>query len=291
MMRYTGDREVTSFTVAEDAEILSVRRAALVIGHPGHELRLYGWLAAVRPQVFILTDGSGTTGIGRIASSSQVLAKTGSPLGKICAPFSDAGIYEAIRDCNIEEFLTLVDDLADTFMRDEIELVVSDANEGYNPTHDLCREIAQAAVEKVRHMSGRLIPHYEFCLTEWEHGSTYAHGERCVHTQLDHATLVAKIEASRAYAELQDEVDRALAVSGVEHFRVECLKRVDDWATIDETYKPQYEVWGEQRVAEGKYASVLRFRQHILPIFLALRAHASFFEPLLPAEEIQAFSL
>jgi hypothetical protein len=291
MARYTGDREVTSFTVAEDAEIFSVSRAALVIGHPGHELRVYGWLAAVRPQVFILTDGSGTTGMGRIASSSQLLAKTGSPLGKICAPFSDAGIYQAIRDCNIDKFLTLVDDLADTFMRDEIELVVSDANEGYNPTHDLCREIAQAAVEKIRHMSGRLIPHYEFCLTEWEHGSTYAHGERCVHTQLNHATLVAKIEASRAYAELQNEVDRALMMGGAEHFRVECLKRVDGWAPIDQAYKPQYEIWGEQRVAEGKYTSVLRFHEHILPILLGLRAHASFFNPAMVGEEMQALSL
>src|ERR1700730_3576329 len=95
-----GVREVTNMAVAEDAEILSVTRAALVIGHPGHELRVYGWLASARPQVFILTDGSGTTGIGRTASSSRVLAGAGSPLGKICAPFSDAGIYEAIRDSN-----------------------------------------------------------------------------------------------------------------------------------------------------------------------------------------------
>lgn len=282
---------MTKLAFAEDVEVLSATRAALVIGHPGHELRVYGWLASVRPQVFILTDGSGTTGIGRMASSSQVLARVGSPLGKICAPFSDAGIYKAICDGNIRKFLTLVDDLADTFVRDQIELVVSDANEGYNPTHDLCREIAHAAVGKIRQTSGRIIPHYEFCLTEWEHGSRYAHGERCVHTQLSDATLVAKIEASRAYTELQDEVDRALALSGAEHFRVECLKRVDEWAAIDETYKPQYEVWGEQRVAEGKYASVLRFREHIVPIFLALRAHASFCKPLLPSEEMQAFSV
>lgn len=279
---------MTSLAVAQDTEILLVARGALVIGHPGHELRVYGWLASVSPQVFILTDGSGTTGIGRTASSSQVLERAGSPAGKICAPFTDAEIYKAIRDGNIAEFLTLVDDLADSFVRDQIELVVSDANEGYNPTHDLCREIARAAVEKVRQVSGRVISHYEFCLTEWQYGATYDHGERCIHTHLSDAMLAAKIEASRAYMELQGEVDRALAVSGAEHFRVECLRRVDEWPPVDEDYKPQYEIWGEQRVAEGKYASVLRFREHILPIFLALRAHASLCILPLPAEEEQA---
>lgn len=281
---------MTSLAVADDAEILSVARGALVIGHPGHELRVYGWLTSVRPQVFILTDGSGTTGIGRMASSAQVLERSGSSVGKICAPFSDAEIYKAIRDGNVAEFLTLVDELADTFVSDEIELVVSDANEGYNPTHDLCREIACATVEKVRQISGRIIPHYEFCLTEWEHGATYDHGERCIHTKLSDATLIAKIAASRGYMELHDEVDRALAVSGVEHFRMECLRRVDGWAPIDEEYKPQYEIWGEQRVAEGKYASVLRFCEHILPIFLALRAHASLNESPLPVEGSLSFS-
>src|SRR5207253_5484219 len=32
-------------------------RAALVIAHPGHELRVYHWLRLARPSVFILTDG------------------------------------------------------------------------------------------------------------------------------------------------------------------------------------------------------------------------------------------
>ncbi|HEY2913390.1 MAG TPA: hypothetical protein VGK21_08530, partial [Candidatus Angelobacter sp.] len=43
------------------------------------------------------------------------------------------------------------------------------------------------------------------------------------------------------------------------------------WA---ESGKPHYERWGEQRKAEGKYASVIRYREHIVPIVTAIREHA-----------------
>ena len=38
---------------------LSEQRAVLVVAHPGHELRVHGWLELARPTVCILTDGSG----------------------------------------------------------------------------------------------------------------------------------------------------------------------------------------------------------------------------------------
>jgi hypothetical protein len=43
------------------------------------------------------------------------------------------------------------------------------------------------------------------------------------------------------------------------------------WA---ESGKPHYERWGEQRKAEGKYVSVIRYREHIVPIVTAIREHA-----------------
>lgn len=38
-------------------QTISSGRAALVVAHPGHELRVYGWLEQARPRVFVLTDG------------------------------------------------------------------------------------------------------------------------------------------------------------------------------------------------------------------------------------------
>jgi hypothetical protein len=42
------------------ASALPDGRAALVIAHPGHELRALHWLRLSRPCVFVLTDGSGS---------------------------------------------------------------------------------------------------------------------------------------------------------------------------------------------------------------------------------------
>jgi hypothetical protein len=132
--------------------------------------------------------------------------------------------------------------------------------------------------------------HYEFCLTEWRDGAPDAHDERCVHVRLNDADLVAKIEAAYEYRELRDEVDQALAIGGQEYFREECLRRLDGWTPLETSCKPQYEVWGEQRVAEGKYKSVLRFREHMLPVLLALRSHA-FLGAAVRSEPIRAVNL
>ena len=49
---------------------LSGRGNLLVIAHPGHELRLYGWIAQTKPLVCILTDGSGSDDQPRLAADT-----------------------------------------------------------------------------------------------------------------------------------------------------------------------------------------------------------------------------
>jgi hypothetical protein len=51
--------------------------AALVVAHPGHELRVHHWLELTRPFVIVLTDGSGHSGQSRLASTTRVLAAAG----------------------------------------------------------------------------------------------------------------------------------------------------------------------------------------------------------------------
>jgi hypothetical protein len=54
--------------------------AALVVAHPGHELRVHRWLEIARPLVFVITDGSGS-GRSRIRSTTDLLATAGSIMG------------------------------------------------------------------------------------------------------------------------------------------------------------------------------------------------------------------
>jgi hypothetical protein len=92
--------------------------------------------------------------------------------------------------------------------------------------------------------------------------------------RLDDGALARKAEAARRYSALQGEVDQA-AGEGLEAFRVERFRRVgagDGDGRSEEP--PEYERVGEARVASGHYATVIRRRDHVLPLADSLRALA-----------------
>jgi hypothetical protein len=60
-------------------------------------------------------------------------------------------------------------------------------------------------------------------------------------------------------------------------FRVECLRPVDQESSDDEVWlreRPFYEPHGEREVAAGHFERVIRYREHLRPLALALREHA-----------------
>jgi hypothetical protein len=253
------------------------QRPALVVGHPGHELKVFGWLAERKPLVHVITDGSGRSGVSRISSTVKVLAQAGAPRGEIFAYMSDAEIYRAMLEQDAPVFFPLVDALASSFLTHEIDSVVGDAAEGFNPTHDLCRGLTDSAVLLAERTSGKRIVNFEICLTEWErNGRGALHDERCLHWELDDRGLEQKIAAAEHYSELTAEVQRAITLRGKEYFRSECLRRA---VAVDSAHfdggKAGYETWGEQRVAEGHYQEVIRFHQHVLPLRQAILDYAS----------------
>jgi hypothetical protein len=250
------------------------RPTALFIGHPGHELRVFGWARLVHPKVYVLTDGSGTTGTTRLDRSKQLLSKVGAGSGTVFGRFSDHEIYKAIMAGEGSRFTAMVDEIAEEWIQNRIEVVASDASEGYSPTHDLCCEMAQAATELIHAQTGRRIQRFTFCLTEWEGQNAEERPKDALRVRLSNEMLAEKISAARSYIELRAEVDRALALRGPDYFREEYLLPAGGWTSKDAAYKPSYEACGELRVAEGKYASVLRYGKHVLPIFQALREHA-----------------
>jgi hypothetical protein len=172
-------------------------------------------------------------------------------------------------------FTQIVDEMARAWVKDGIEVAASDANEGYNPTHDLCCEMAQAAAELVRRRTGRRIVLYSFWLVEWEIPKEDDLPKDTLCVRLSDEVRDEKIAAAKSYAELAEEVDRALALMGPEYFRQEYLLPACADSSKNATHKPCYERIGEQRVAAGKYATALRYEQHVLPIFQALREHVA----------------
>jgi hypothetical protein len=253
------------------------KRAALVVGHPGHELKVLGWLSLAQPRVYLITDGSGRHGIPRTNSTQRLIARLGAARDQVFGVISDAGMYRAILEQDSAFFLELVDRIAESFINHEISSVVGDAAEGFNPTHDLCRTMINAAVSIAESVSRREIPNFEFCLTEWERNAPeQEHDDRCLHLMLDNMELENKLAAAEAYVELRNEVRSAIASRGPNYFRLECLRRVVDPASLNsDSIKPLYERWGEQRVAEGEYSSVIRFEKHVLPLMETILDHAA----------------
>lgn len=253
------------------------QRAALVVAHPGHELRVHGWIERARPLVFILTDGSGHTGQSRLASTTTVLERAGATPGLIYGRLSDRDVYRALLDHRFDLFADLADELAEALARAGVEVVVGDAVEGFNPGHDACRLVLNAAVERLASRPGSAMPaNYEFPLEAAPDDCPADLRGARVRIELDDAALARKLAASRGYPEMAYEVERALSRHGEAPFRTEWFRPVRyglDIGSVIE-HPPFYEVHGEKRVAEGVYTEVLRFREHVAPLAERLSGQA-----------------
>lgn len=246
-------------------------RAALVVAHPGHELRLHGWLARVRPDVHVLTDGAGLLGRPRVASTARVLADVGAAAGGIFGRWTDRALYAALLDHNHAPFLALADDLAAMLVTRDVEHVVADAAEGYNPGHDACRLVVDCAVAR----TGRAITRWDFPLVG-RPDAAVGPGE-VARLALPAAAVTRKVEVAEGYPDLVGEVDHARRTWGDDAFATECLRRLETdvpWAPADGVV-PFYEQFGEYQVAAGVYARVVRHREHMMPLAEALAAHAA----------------
>jgi hypothetical protein len=247
-------------------------RAVLMVAHPGHELRIHGWLETVRPHVFVLTDGSGRPGRSRLSSTSRVLAAAGAQPASIYGRFTDVALYDAILDGRHDVFRALAQEFADALARLRPEYVVGDALEGYNPVHDVCRTIINVAVDLCGRRGAPPAGNFEFPLVG-RPDKARRPSAPAVRLALDDAQLARKLAAAHGYAELDREVEAALRENSVEAFRDEWLRSADRRHTPPEV-PPYYETYGERRVSAGYYSRVLRYRQHVLPVVESLLAWA-----------------
>lgn len=270
-------------------------RAALVVAHPGHELRVHGWLEEARPVVCVLTDGSGRTQHSRLDSTTRVLEAAGARPGPVYGVLSDVELYAALLEHEHAKFTRVVGELASVFLREGVCVVAGDAEEGYNPGHDVCRLVIDAAVKLASRQSGRRIANYDFTLVAPPGRCPEALRDEAIWYNLDGAAYERKLSAARNYPELRAEVEAALSGAGsaglrenpdlaarsdfdgtsANDFSVECLRPVAGRAAPPFAGpRPFYEEYGERQVAAGHYTRVLRYREHVLPLAAALDAHA-----------------
>lgn len=259
-------------------------RYLLVIAHPGHELRVYGWAAQARPWVCILTDGSGSDRAPRIENTLATLKALGAKRTPICGELSDRRVYEYFVKQESAPLEAIGRRLAQLILEEEIDTVVSDGLEGYNPIYDLCYLLTRAAVATAAN-TGRPCRHYTIPLMGDPRKPPRSHASEVREIDLSPAVFQRKLQAMREYAELggptfKREIEATIQNFGQQAFAREYLFAAtpqDHWELPFEQEKPSYETYGEQQVAAGRYQSVIRFREHFLPIAKRLSMLSSAF--------------
>jgi hypothetical protein len=269
-------------------------RAALLIAHPGHELAVHGWLEKTRPDVFVLTDGSGRSGMSRIHSSSKVLQSAGAMPGAIYGRYSETDVYRALLEQKTDLFVSLTEELAQALIQGSFDSVAGDMAEGFNPVHDVWRMMINTAVAKVKRQTGKELSNYDFSLFNRQDVHDVP-GQVGARVELDASAFMRKLAASQSYPELlpeiaaaiygkmddpifthpalKERVQKLLGSLGLDAFHVEFLRQLADCQNEEVNPvqdPPFYEIYGETLVTEGRYASVLRYSTHLLPVADAL---------------------
>jgi hypothetical protein len=250
------------------------KRAYLVVAHPGHELLLHGWLEECRPQIMVLTDGSGRTGTPRISATKDYIESLGLKYGPLFGRFTDQTIYAKILQQDFGFFHALAEEVCQTLISENVELVVADSAEGYNSVHDICRMIVDSAVGT----AGRDIGNYEYPVIGSLKGPDASNRNYRAAT-LNEEVVARKIAAaSTHFPELLDQIQKDFPVLGdlsntpsASPLSTEYLRERSQESQYSFAGMPYYEKWGNEQVAKGNYQETIRYLDHMLPIANSLR--------------------
>jgi hypothetical protein len=257
-------------------------RPLLFCAHPGHELRLYAWLRRAQPTICFLTDGSGLDGAPRLARSRAVAETTGAVPGSVYGFAPDRAIYAALLAGDVTMFAELARRIGTIVVEDGHASIVADAAEGYNPSHDVARIVADAAVAIARTRGAR-VENYAYPVVG--HPRRMPNGCRPgpYTLSLNDPMLHEKIACGRAYSVaaggiLASQVDEALERFGNEAFREEHVFAVDpdvDLIAMFDGERPWYDAYGREQAGAGRYPHAIGWAEHVRPVALALRQLAA----------------
>ncbi len=244
-------------------------KAAVIIGHPGHELRIYKFLKEFTPDVFIITDGSGANNSSRIDNSIRLINALGAKYIDTIQPIPDTLLYEYIIQHNFTAIVALQKSIKALIIQNNYNLIVGDSLEGFNPTHDLCRYLINGIVKEINSdEANELVFNYSFDLDAAPNKIINNHHNNDFYLLLSDKELDDKITAGLNYTELKYEIEKALNLFGKKAFN----KEIFWWVENDHSIKnwnecaPLYEKYGKERVGNGIYSEVIEFEKNMKPL-------------------------
>ncbi|MHA4808865.1 hypothetical protein ACX0G9_12195 [Flavitalea flava] len=247
-----------------------LQNVALIIAHPGHELRVFHFVELYKPRVYILTDGSGSSGTSRLDNTIGILKDCGASISPVMGYFTDKEIYRIILERDYSSLTALAQDILLDFHEHNIRVVAGDAIEGFNPAHDLCRYLINLIVVAEEAKSGKEMQNFDFLLE-----GLMNEEDASLIVRLDEAGFERKLKAAEGYTELAQELQSVIRKFGKSPFMVECLRRVVNpnkyiaW----EGEVPYYEEYALEKVKNGVYKKIISFQEHVLPLIRHLSTH------------------
>lgn len=246
-------------------------KTLLFIGHPGHELLAHKFMSIYKPAVVFLTDGSGNNNQPRIHQSVNLIKSLNLNAYSPFKPYSDRQIYDLILSNSIDSFLRIKLTLKEFILKNEFQMIVGDALEGFNPSHDLCRYLINSIVVELKN-EGFEIKNYDFFQDDVRKNQVSEKKDEDIVLELNKNELQKKMDACMNYPEIKSEVDKFVAHFGKEFFALEFFRKVKDPKMITswDTEFPYYEEFGKRRIAEGAYEQLISFENHIKKIACSL---------------------
>lgn len=250
------------------------RRAALVIAHPAHEIRVLHWMMLTRPRAYVLTQGarSGRDGTRRQASERMIAA-----LGSSVAPWGgawDKDLYASVMAGDSAPFIALTDELTLDLIAQETDLVVADGWQYYNLAHDLAHLMARIAALRASTALKRDIVLVDYPVVPDELAPNATPGRALATFELT-ADHVAQKRA--AIVAIPDIAHEAMEIEKTEGERAHAREVLQQPLPLSQLLappaaKPHYESFGEERVAAGIYKDVVRW-SHVSKVCNALAMH------------------
>lgn len=245
----------------------------LFVAHPGHELRIHGWLHKARPVLSILTAGSRSTGNPeRIEATVASTTRDGLYLDALGGQVLDRDFYRLVEAGDVAPFHTWVDQLASQLTHRQVRRLVIDGYQLYSITHDIAHVIGRVAAAEASKALGWTIEVLHYPVVPFELGGAIDFGQPSFAVALSEAEFQTKLAAIEAYPDIKAEFDEVVRIEGLNASRTETFFRPPPISVLvrNPQSKPVYEHFGELRVAKKLYEVVLRWH-HVEAILRPLQ--------------------
>lgn len=245
-------------------------RSALVVAHPGHELRLFAWSGRARPDLCVIAKGArNRLDAGRADASRAIAAEIGTVPRDPFGAFHDVVLYEWIMAGDAAPFVRLAETLAEAFVARGVATVVTDGWQNYNPVHDLTHLMARTAAALAQARLGRLVDCLDYPVVLGKHAHAPP-GPETLRIELSPDEAAAKRGLIDRYPDIAGDVEALIEAAGLAAMEVETLHRP---APIEQLFPsgapPWYESYGRARVEAGVYREALGWA-HMAPVAHAL---------------------